>query len=284
MALRPYSKPHATAAQRVTHLQSKGLYIPDPSAAAQSIDLIGYERLRIYFISRRHTNLSNRPFIPGTTYQDILDIYECDQKLRNACFSTVGQFELLFRNAVSETLSQGHGTHPYDDVTAFGDPTKHLDALQMFGKIYKESKDPRAHHYRKTYAPPLLPPIWTMKEFLTFGATVRIFQCLSGPNKTAIAQKFGIPSDSVFLNWVECLVDLRNICAHHGRLFNRVFQKQPKTFIGQNLPIARKNTLKAILECLDYLLTRRGVASMVTADINQIISRHTTVRPAEAGY
>ncbi len=284
MALRPYPKPHATAAQRVSHLQSNGLHIPDLSAAAHSIDLIGYERLRIYCISRRDPNLANRPFISGTTYQDILDIYECDQHLREACFSAVGQFEILFRNAVSETLSQGHGTHPYDDVTAFGDPTKHLETLQMFGNIYQYSKDPRAHHYRKTYDTPLLPPIWTMKEFLTFGATARIFQRLSGPNKTAIAQKFNIPSDAVFLNWVECLVDLRNMCAHHDRLFNRTFQKQPQYFKRQNLPAARKNTLKAILECLDYLLTSRGLPRAVTADVNQIISRCPVVRPAEAGY
>ena len=78
-----------------------------------------------------------------------------------------------------------------------------------------------------------MPPVWTMKEFLTFGATSRILQCLAGPMKTHIASQFGVGSDLVFTNWVEALVDLRNICAHYDRLFNRSFQKQPSRLRGR---------------------------------------------------
>ena len=106
MALTPYNKPHATAVQRVDHLRARGLLIARPTVAARKIDMIGYERLRIYFLSRRQiNNLPHRPFIPGTTYKDILRLYECDMLIREACFAAVGQFELLFRSAISETLS-----------------------------------------------------------------------------------------------------------------------------------------------------------------------------------
>ena len=82
-----YTKLHATAAQRIAHLRAKGLLIPRPNVAARKIETIGYERLRIYFLSRRNTSLPNRPFLPGTTYKDIIRLYECDMKLRDACFS-----------------------------------------------------------------------------------------------------------------------------------------------------------------------------------------------------
>lgn len=55
-----------------------------PNLAARTVDLIGYERLRIYSISRRQSGVPNRPFQPGATYQDIVPLYECDALLREA--------------------------------------------------------------------------------------------------------------------------------------------------------------------------------------------------------
>jgi len=284
MALIPYTKPHATAAQRVTHLQGKGLLIPRPSVAARKIEAIGYERLRIYFLSRRQLNVPGRPFVAGTTYQDILRLYECDMQLRDVCFSAVGQFELLLRNTLSETLSHSFGSHPYYDVNAFRDPAANLNVLQIFAKVYEKSKDRRAKHYRDTYGTPVMPPIWVMKEFLTFGGTARIFQGLNGPVRTTIARQFGVGSDHIFTNWVECLVDLRNICAHHDRLFNRSFQKQPAILQSATIPTAPGNKLKAILECLDFLLERRRSPVHITSKVDRIIRRYPEVRPAEAGF
>lgn len=285
MATNPYNKPHATAAQRVAHLRTRGLTIARPNVAARKIDMIGYERLRIYFLSRRQlNNLPHRPFIPGTTYKDILRLYECDALLRDACFTAVGQFELLLRNSISETLSDTFGSHPYYQIAAFKDAGANLNAIQTFAKVYGKSRDQRAKHYRHTYDTPALPPIWTMKEFLTFGAASHIFQCLEGTVRTRIAGQFGVGSDQVFTNWLECLVDLRNMCAHHDRLFNRSFQKQPSRLRSAQVPVARPNKLKAILECLDYLLVARGAPVGITGQVHRIILRFPEMQPAEAGY
>jgi len=284
MALIPYNKPHATAEQRVAHLRLRGLIITRQNVAARKIDLIGYERLRIYFLSRRQINLPNRPFLPGTRYHDILRLYECDTKLRDVCFAAVGQFELLLRNAISETLSALHGSHPYYDYAAYRSSVAHLDALQTFAKVYELSKDQRAIHYRQNYSQPVLPPIWIMKELLTFGRAVRLFKCLDGAIRQNIAAQFGVPAEPVFTSWLECLVDLRNICAHHDRLFNRSFQKQPATLNRANVPTAQKKKLKAILQCLDYLLDQRSSSVKVTAKAGAIIQRFPEMNPAEAGY
>lgn len=284
MTLIPYTKPHATAAQRIAHLSSRGLVIADPNTAAHEIELIGYERLRIYFLSRRQLAVPGRPFFPGISDQHILRLYDCDMRLRDVSFAAVGQFELLLRNTISEALSDAHGSHPYDAIGAFRDGAARLDALQTLVGVYARSKDQRAKHYRQTYSDPVLPPIWTMKEFLTFGAAARLFQCLNGTIKTKIATQFGVRSDLIFTSWLECLVDLRNICAHHDRLFNRSFQKQPATLRNPRLPVAPPNKLKAVLECLDHLLNQRGIPSQVTADIGAIIAAYPEVRAAEAGY
>lgn len=284
MALIPYTKLHATPAQRITHLRTKGLTISRPNVAAKKIEAIGYERLRIYFLSRRQHGVAGKPFIAGTTYQDIISLYECDTRLRDACFSAVGHFELLLRNAISEVLSHMHGSHPYCDERAYKNAASNLEALQTFVRVYEKSKDGRANHYRQTYSIPIMPPIWTMKEFLTFGSASYLYQRLEGSVRTAIAAQFGVNSGAVFKNWIECLVDLRNICAHHDRLFNRSFQKQPITLQSTLVPTARSNKLKAILQCLDYMLQKRGMKSNITSDVQKIIGKYPNVNPAEAGY
>lgn len=284
MALIPYTKPHATASQRIAHLRSRGLVVTRPNVAARKIEMIGYERLRIYFISRRQSTLPLRPFVPGTTYKDILRLYECDSLLRDACFAAVGQFEILLRNAISETLSDAFGSHPYYVVSAFEDATANLKAIQSFVTVYRKTKDQRAKHYRATYSPPALPPIWTMKEFLTFGAAAVIFQCLEQSLRAKIANQFGVPSHQVFSQWLECLVDLRNICAHHDRLFNRSFQKQPSRLQRAGVPVAPAKKLKAILECLDHLLQSRGAPVNIVTKVGRIIRRFPEVHPAEVGY
>lgn len=124
-------------------------------------------------------------------------------------------------NRCAENRGQRHfhyGSHPYYEIGAFRDAAANLDALQTFAGVYGRSRDQRAKHYRQTYSEPVLPPIWTMKEFLTFGAAARLFQCLNGTIKTTIATQFGVRSDLIFTSWLECLVDLRNMCAHHDRL------------------------------------------------------------------
>lgn len=254
-----------------------------PVVAARKIDLIGYERLRIYFLSRRQMTIASRPFIPGTTYQDIIQLYEADAKIRDASFSAVGQFEILLRNAMAEQLSQAHGSHPYYQMSAYRDAKSKLDAIQTFCRVYAGSKDQRAKHYQETYSEPMLPAIWTLKEFLTFGAAARLYGNLAHPLRAAIAADFGVPQEQ-FGNWLLCLVDLRNICAHHDRLFNRKFQKQPSRYRRANLPTARINSLKAVLECLDYVLDHRGMPSGVTARVSTIIARNPVILPAEAGF
>tara|TARA_R110000824_G_scaffold3234_4_gene15098 strand:- start:10698 stop:11591 length:894 start_codon:yes stop_codon:yes gene_type:complete len=287
MTLPAFTKRHATPADRVLHLRNKGLIVPRPKVAARKIELIGYERLRIYFLSRRDSTAPGKPFTPGTSYHDVLRIYECDTKLRAICFAAVGQFEIHLRNRLSEELSTRFGSHPYFDTSAFKSKEAHLDAMQKLSSVYNASKDKRAKHYKESYSNPPLPAIWTLKEFLTFGTTSKLIKALNGPVVTAIAKDFGLPSDQMLENWVEALVDLRNICAHHDRLFNRTFQKQPEIFRTRGVPTSaggQNNKLRALLQCLDYMMTARGASVGVEARVSRLLRQYPEIFLAETGF
>ena len=284
MAQVPYTKPYATPAAKVAHLRSRGLHIPRPNVAARKIELIGYDRLRIYCEARRDPSLPNRPFIAGTTYHDILQLYTFDAKLRALCFDATGQFEVLFRNSLAEVLAQVHGPHPYSVAAVYRGPQQQAEALRLVSEIYRKTHDPRARHYRSKYSAPPLPPIWVMKEFMTFGEANIYCKTLTPSLKLAIATLFGVQSEQVFSTWVDALVQLRNVCAHHARLFNHSFQKQPSLYRRANLPVASPWKLAALLECLDYLTQSRGAGANVVPKASTLIGRHPAVRPAEVGF
>ena len=279
-----YNKAHATAAERVAHLRARGLQITRPNVAARKIEEIGYERLRIYFLSRRDHTQPGKPFQPGTTYNHILRLYECDTKLRNICFKDVGRFELMFRNRLSEVLSARYGSHPYFQNDAFESSEQHNNALQNVLRVFTQSKDQRARHYRTTYTEPPLPPIWMLKEFLTFGASARLYAALARSVRKEVAAHFGVTVLPAFDSWVNCFVDLRNICAHHDRLFNRRFQKQPQHLRRAAIPVASPPTLKAQLECLDYALTSANVRGNLVSRVQKVLNRYPEIQNTEAGF
>ncbi len=284
MSATSYDKPHATAKEGVDHLKSRGLIVTDSDAAARKIEEIGYERLRIYFLSRRDHTTTNKTFRAGTTYEDILRLYACDEEIRNICFIGVGKFELAFRNRLSEALSDAHGSHPYFEKSIFQDDKGRKESLHKILSVYTQSNDQRAKHYRLKYSEPILPPIWILKEFLTFGVSARICFTLEKSLREDIAGHFGVSSWEAFRSWVKCFVDLRNICAHHGRLFNRRFQKQPIILRSSSVPAAPQATLKALLECLDYTLDQANITGDFVGRIETVLNRYPEIKKLEVGY
>lgn len=281
---RIYNKTHKTAKERLRHLQSKGLMIKDVAAAEAEIEQIGYHRLRIYFECRRDRNTDERLFREDTKLQDIVRIYECDHKLRMACFSVLCRFETMLRNKMSEAISLQFGPHPYNRVDAFRDVRHQIEINDTLLTAFKNSKDQRAKHYKEHYDAPPLPPIWTVKEFLSFGKLPKIYQGLTSDLRTSLANSFGIPSDNIFHNWVTCLVDLRNACAHHDRVFNRSFQKQPQRLKKKNVPIISGAKLKQLLECLDYMMNSAGAGQGIVSKVEEVLIQYPEVNRHEAGY
>ncbi len=279
-----YCKPHTSAYEQVIHLRTRGLYVQNAASAAQKIEQIGYERLRIYFLSRRHLNVSGKPFRLGTTFDDIAEIYECDLELRQHCFGSVGRFEILLRNQISEALSARHGSHPHDDAKAFASTDARNKSYEAVLKMFNQSSDPRAQHYRCCYTSPTIPPIWVLKEFLTFGQAYHLFKVLSPTLQQDIAHRFSVWSCDVFTSWIGSFLDLRNICAHHDRLFNRHFQKQPKRFRSLGTPQAKPYSLKGVAECLDHCLQARGQAATLVADLQSVLNCCAKIHPSEAGF
>lgn len=286
MSHRPYTKPYASPSTLAAHLISCGLPLRGKTRAyaERKIETIGYERLRIYLLSRRNTSFPNKPFQPDVTFRDIVSLYEFDERLRAICLLHTGRFEIALRNRLSEHLSQTYDPHPFFDEAVYKSVSARKEALASLSNIFYKKSDPRAQHYFTEYNPPMLPPIWVLKEFMTFGNVNYLLDRLSKSNQKSIANIFLVSQFDIFESWVKALIDLRNICAHHDRLFNRSLPKQPKGLQAKGIPSAPRNKLKALLQCLDYLLSGQGYNPTAVADVGKLIAHCSAVHPYELGY
>ena len=58
----------------------------------------------------------------------------------------------------------------------------------------------------------------------------RFFDDLKTPDKKKMARELYGTTPQNVSSWLHCLTDLRNICAHYGRLYFRIFTSCPKSF------------------------------------------------------
>ena len=115
---------------------------------------------------------------------------------------------------------------------SFANKTKGNGKLTAFNawnqkRIYVEarSKEDFVEHYKAKHGPDL--PIWVAVETWDFGALSQLFAMMKVKHQTQIAMKYGVADWEAFQSWLRSLNYLRNICAHHSRLWNRNIVDQP---------------------------------------------------------
>lgn len=225
--MKTFSKPALSIPDQVCLLEQRGLRFADKGRAERHLQHISYFRLSGYF---RHFMRDER-FLPDTTYDDVWELYKFDRRLRLHTLDAIERIEVSIRTTISNALCQKYGSHWYDKQNAF----KNIEDCQKFQEqIIKATNkhDPKkqtdaTRHYYLSYDAPPLPPSWVVMEDLSMGQWSKAFSTLKINERKAIAKVFALP-ENVFTSWVASLSIIRNICAHHGRLWNRKNFRRPQ--------------------------------------------------------
>lgn len=78
------------------------------------------------------------------------------------------------------------------------------------------------------YHLPEHPPSWMMMECLSFGTVSKAYSNLKDRSiRKEVGDILGQFSE-ILKSWMKALTYTRNVCAHHGRLWNRFFINKPK--------------------------------------------------------
>jgi len=223
-----YQKSELTVEKQVELLLSRGLIIDDASTAAAYLSNISYYRLSAYLLPYKEQGLNK--FKEGVTFDQVLDTYIFDRELRLLVFDAIERIEIAVRTQVilQPSLAFGGG-YWYQDAANFLKAGVLDDHLLRLDEEYARSKETFITHFKSTYEDER-PPAWIVFEILSFGQVTSLVQNLRDYSvRNSIAKHFGFSGTQrhIFESWITTLVYIRNLCAHHSRLWNRILTLQP---------------------------------------------------------
>jgi len=243
-----YNKPYLTFQQQLDLLKSRGLEITNDTAALEYLQRLGYYRLSGYLYPFRKLTLSQNPetkvitykrednFIPSAKFEDAVNLYIFDKKLRLLISDAIERIEVAIRVDIAYLLGEKdpfahmnpdllHGNFT-KKINPFTGRTKYQDWLLKQEQLVNRSKEDFVQHYQTKYGMPL--PIWVEIELWDFGLLSVFYQGMTISDQNKIAAKYKIPNGQIMQSWLRCLNYVRNVVAHHSRLWNKNLVDQPK--------------------------------------------------------
>jgi abortive infection bacteriophage resistance protein len=226
-----FAKPPLSIPDQLVKLEARGLQIVDRAAAEHSLRYTGYYRLSAYALTFQDCAQPEKPFRPGTTFDDLISVYCFDRELRLLVLDAIERVEVALRSVLNNEMAVRHGPHWFMNVRHFAlrfDHARFIADIEAELRIDVAGQLPAQphqevfiNHYYTKYGDPYLPPSWMVIETLSLGALSRIITNLNlGVERIAIAQSFGT-DEFVLRGWFHVLSYVRNLSAHHSRLWNR---------------------------------------------------------------
>lgn len=273
-----YTKPACPTVSLLEQWQSRGMHIPNMQRAERYLTQIGYYRLSAYTIPFQQASTETHCFKLGVCFDDILSLYVFDRELRLLVLDALERIEIAVRANICNHMSITYAdpfwytTHRHfkqeyqhsrlvstiqtqlnDEARrmerdeSFIASSKHLSHDQKQKRLDQVRKANFVRHYISKYTQNNLPPCWMMVEMLTWGDLSFLYDgLLSSADQKAIAQGLGTHAE-LLISWIKALNDIRNICAHHGRLWNKEFGRSVKIPKSNNHLNSKKWLMKPVV-------------------------------------
>lgn len=274
----PYQKVWLSHADPVARLVARGLTVSDPVAAQTFLSHINYYRFSGYCLAFEQPRHS---FPNGVTFEQVRFAYEFDMALRDLVTEALEILEVDFRAVIAYEFGQRHGAFGHIDPTKFYVAFRHGEWLLRLQEEADRSSELFVKHFRNNYTqfPDL--PIWMAMEVMSFGALSKMFQGMDRDDQRPVARRYGVqPRDLVGI--FHHLVYIRNLCAHHSRLWDRVWAIKPTLPRGkawQPPSVPSNDRLFTSLLLLYHLMTRCPAADQFVLQWRDRLKQHLSQPP-----
>ena len=283
----PYTKPVLSYTEQLNQLKQRGLIVEDDAKAYHLLEVISYYRLSGYWYPLL-ADKKNHQFKPDSTLDTAFKLYCFDRELRQMVMAELEKIEVAIRSKMTYILSQKHGAFWFQNPNIFRNPVKHADALSKIGAEFERSDEDFINAFRDKYSDPL-PPSWMTVEITSFGSLSMLYKNLKpGKEKRDVAHFFGLP-DSVFETWLHSIVYLRNVCAHHTRLWNRAMSIRPQVPRSPRKPWLNNinvsnNRSYFILSMINYLLQTVNPKNTFRTRFKNLLNKYSNVDYKALGF
>lgn len=277
-----YFKPALTFDQQLDLLRQRGLTVRDPARALRWLQSVSYYRLSAYCLPFK----DGERFRLETDFNDIAGLYIFDRKLRLLILDAIERVEVSIRTSVTYEIGHAYGPFGHTDAANFMSGFDHPRFMSELLDEEKRARETFAAHFRQHYDEEPHLPVWMATELLSFGTISRLYQSLDPKLRQCIATPYAV--DAQFLvSWLHTLTYVRNVCAHHKRLWNRQLAIKPR-FPSRSLAwphqVLDNGRLYAVLVVLRHMMKVNSPNSKGVERLHALLAAHPAVSQSAMGF
>lgn len=260
-----------------------GMLVSSIDDIMEELKTIGYYRLRGYCFPL-YDNTEKR-YIHGTEFQNVLKIYEFDMELSHLLFKFLSKIEIALRAHVTDALLVYNNALILNSPAVFSDKKRYWQNAATVASEIARSNDVFIKHNFNNHEGEI--PLWATVEVLSFGMLSKIVKNLKtgkgsayeklAANYTYLSKRgnFVKPSLKMLSSWIHSLVILRNMCAHNSRIYNRTINTMPEILdADKTTPAPTHIGLYQLILTMKYLRPSNTEWSCFFQDLKKLLSRY----------
>ena len=218
-------KAPTTFEEQMRLLQSRNCKITDEQFCLEVLGRINYYRFSAYFIPFKE---SDGKYRSGTSFEHVYRRYEFDRKLRLVLMEALEEIEVYVGTQIAYFHAHKYGALGYLERSNFNKKHQHEKTLAEIDRVINQNKTSSfVKHHQENYDSQF--PVWVIFELFSWGMLSHFYADLEGIDRKHLARTLFSTSEQVLVSWLRCGTDLRNVCAHYGRLYNRRLTATPAT-------------------------------------------------------
>jgi abortive infection bacteriophage resistance protein len=207
----------------------------------------------------------------------------------------IERIEVHVRSRWTYHMAHAHGTHPHLDHRLFTGGLQHAEQLVRLARSVEKSEETFIKYFKTKYTEPHSPPLWQATELMTLGELSKWFQATKDNSiKSRVGHDIGLPTKETVEGVLQVLSYVRNICAHHGRLWNRhTVKRVPKIKrFEKDLVFVKDskgrdvcdNKLYCVLVVLLQLIDRQATDSSLRERLRTLVEERSDTDLSSMGF
>lgn len=282
----PFSKVPKSISEQIELLRSRGMLIDNDAETEHYLRHLNYYRLGAYWLPFEADHTTHK-FKDGATLKQVIDHYHFDRELRILILDAIERIEVSVRSQWAHQMGMNHGAHAHLDCSLAKNEVLWRRNLDDLIKELDRSHEVFVRHFRNKYENPT-PPIWAICEVMSLGLLSKWFGNLKQNRTRAMISKPFEIDHEVLGSWLQHLTYVRNICAHHSRLWNReltVTAKMPRTkpmSLVQQMQHSSRGLYNTLV-ILDHMLSIISPGNTWNARLTQLIECYG-IDPKRMGF
>jgi abortive infection bacteriophage resistance protein len=286
-----YTKLPLSISDQIAALERRGMVFSDHPKAAHYLSHISYYRLRAYTFPYQNNAHPDHPFWKPTAFEHVLNDYILDRKLRMIVFDALEKIEIALRTQIIYQYSMVHGGHWYESPIHFRKTHLFQSDLGHLDKEIRRSQEEFIKHYKSKYTHPARPPAWMALEVSTLGTLSKIYDNLVlSAEKKLVAKHFGLRHPFVLESWMKTFSHIRNICAHHSRLWNRpitiipIIPQNPNAAWINSVFLAERHKIFTSLCCIRLFLNQISPGNNFSLKVQELLRLYPNTNLQTMGF